>query len=90
MQNCPTIFTIEKHKIQNKTEINRHTFRSNLDIYTFCYIQFKDLMLYLSKQQCTLFHRFMTHIACLLSPTLPFQHSKQERKLAIHYKLMFC
>ena len=25
MQNYPAIFTIEKHKIQNKTEINRHT-----------------------------------------------------------------
>ena len=82
-----TIFTIEKHKIQNINEINRHTCKniSNLDIHAFCYIQFKDLMLYLSKQQCTVFHRFVIHIACLLSPSLPFQHSKRERKLAIHY-----
>ena len=52
MQNYPTIFTIEKHEIQNITEIKRHTCIkiSNLDIHAFCYIQFKDLMLYLSKQ----------------------------------------
>ena len=68
MQNYPTTFTIENHKIQNITEISRHTSNkiSNLDIHTFCYIQFKDLMLYLSKQHCTLFHRFVTHIAFFL------------------------
>ena len=48
MHYYPTIFTIEKHKMQTITDINRHTCKkiSNLDIRTFCYIQFKDLMLY--------------------------------------------
>ena len=46
MQDYPTIFTKEKHKIQNITEKNRHTCKkiSNLVMHTLCYIQFIDLM----------------------------------------------
>ena len=92
MQNYPTIFTIENIKIRNNTEINRHTCKkiSNLDIHTFCYTQFKDLILHSSKQQCPLFYRFVAHIEQILSPSLTLQHRNQEKKLAIHYLLLFC